>query len=83
VKNIVLRIVSLTASVLSMGVASFGQRYTQTNLVSSSPGNAPATDPQLVNPWGLSRSSGSAWWVSDEATGFSTLYNGAPTGRSD
>jgi len=35
------------------------------------------TDPQLINPWGLSRGSGSPWWISDNATGFSTLYDGA------
>ena len=36
----------------------------------------------MVNPWGLTRSSGSAWWVSDEATGVSTLYNGAGVKQS-
>jgi len=57
-------------------VASFAQHYNQTNLVSNTSGVAPVTDPQLINPWGLSRGSGSPWWVSDQATGFSTLYNG-------
>jgi uncharacterized protein (TIGR03118 family) len=33
-------------------------------------------DSHLVNGWGLARSSGSTWWVSDEATGFATLYDG-------
>ncbi len=50
--------------------------YTQTNLVSDISGKAPVTDPNLVNPWGLSRASGSPWWVSDEGTGLTTLYNG-------
>jgi len=50
--------------------------YTQTNLVSDVAGMAAVTDPHLVNPWGLSRSSGSPWWVSDNGTGLSTLYNG-------
>lgn len=40
---------------------------------------APVADPQLINPWGVSRGSGSAWWVSDNLTGVSTLYNGAGT----
>jgi hypothetical protein len=40
-------------------------------------GVAPVTDPNLVNPWGLSRAAGSPWWVSDNGTGLSTLYNGA------
>jgi uncharacterized protein (TIGR03118 family) len=34
------------------------------------------SDTHLVNPWGLSRSSGSPWWVSDNGTGLATLYTG-------
>jgi uncharacterized protein (TIGR03118 family) len=34
-------------------------------------------DPNLVNPWGMSRSSTSPWWASDNGTGLSTLYNAA------
>ena len=51
-------------------------QYLQTNLVSDVAGLAPVTDANLVNPWGLARSAGSAWWVADNATGKSTLYNG-------
>ena len=65
-----------------MGVVSFGQHYTQTNLVSNAAGLVPVTDSQLVNAWGLSRGSGSPWWVSDEAAGLSTLYNGAGAKQS-
>jgi uncharacterized protein (TIGR03118 family) len=73
-----------TTAVLALitGAACFGQHYNQTNLVSSTSGVAPVTDPQLVNPWGISRGSGSAWWVSDNATGLSTLYDGAGAKRS-
>jgi len=61
------------------------QHYVQTNLVADLPGVAPVTDPNLVNPWGLTRSPnpttagkpGSPWWVSDNNSGFSTLYTGA------
>jgi len=67
---------------LIVGSACFGQHYTQTNLVSNASGVAPVTDPQLINPWGISRGSGSPWWVSDNATGFSTLYNGAGAKQS-
>ena len=35
------------------------------------------TDPQIVNAWGLARSPGSPWWVSDQGSGWSTIYNGA------
>ncbi len=62
---------------LSLTPTAFAQHYTQVNLDSNVPGNAEAPDPQLINGWGLARSSNSAWWVSDEATGFATLYNGA------
>jgi uncharacterized protein (TIGR03118 family) len=67
---------------LIMGTACFGQHYTQTNLVSNASGVAPVTDPQLINPWGISRGSGSPWWVSDQRTGLSTLYNGAGVKQS-
>jgi uncharacterized protein (TIGR03118 family) len=53
------------------------QHYKQTNLVSNVPGVAPVTDPNLVNAWGMSRGSGTPWWVSDNGTGLTTLYNGA------
>jgi len=74
-----LRLTASTAMTLSLGVSAFGQHYTQTNLVSNTSGVAPVTDPQLVNPWGLSRGSNGDWWVSDNLTGVSTLYNGAGT----
>ncbi|HVU47927.1 MAG TPA: TIGR03118 family protein [Terracidiphilus sp.] len=52
------------------------QQYKVTGLVSDQSGAANATDPNLVNPWGLSRSSTSPWWISDNGTGLSTLYDG-------
>ena len=77
-----LRIGACTALTVITEAACFGQHYTQTNLVSNVSGVAPVTDPQLINPWGISRGSGSPWWVSDNATGFSTLYNGAGAKQS-
>jgi uncharacterized protein (TIGR03118 family) len=53
------------------------QFYRQTNLVSDQAGLAATTDANLVNPWGLISSSTSPWWVADNGTGVSTLYNGA------
>jgi uncharacterized protein (TIGR03118 family) len=49
----------------------------QTNLVSNGAVPAVTIDPNLVNPWGLARSPTSPFWVSDNGTGVSTLYNGA------
>jgi uncharacterized protein (TIGR03118 family) len=77
-----LRFGTSAALALMIGTTCFGQHYNQTNLVSNTPGVAAVTDPQLVNPWGISRGSGSPWWVSDNATGLSTLYNGAGTKQS-
>ncbi|HEY6185610.1 MAG TPA: TIGR03118 family protein [Terriglobales bacterium] len=33
-------------------------------------------DPNLLNSWGLARSATSAWWVADNHSGVSTLYDG-------
>jgi uncharacterized protein (TIGR03118 family) len=67
---------------LSLGAVAFGQHYVQTNLQANTSGAAEATDPNLVNSWGLTRTSGSTWWVSDNKTGVATLYNGPGTKQS-
>jgi uncharacterized protein (TIGR03118 family) len=61
---------------LLLSSAVFAQHYTQVNLDANVSGVAEAADPQLVNAWGLARSSGSMWWVADEAIGVATLYDG-------
>ena len=48
--------------------------FLQTNLVSSVPGLAAITDPLLINPWGISRSATSPFWVSNQGNNTSTLY---------
>ena len=50
------------------------QFYTQHSLVSD--GAVPLVDPLLVNPWGLAASTTSPWWVANNGTDSSTLYNG-------
>jgi uncharacterized protein (TIGR03118 family) len=67
----------LAAFILALSVPSltFAQHYTQTNLVSDVPAMAPTNDVNLKNAWGLTRSTSSPWWVSDNGTGVSTLYN--------
>jgi len=54
--------------------------YQQSNLVSDLPGMAARTDSHLVNPWGIASSASSPFWVADNHTGVSTLYDssGAP-----
>jgi uncharacterized protein (TIGR03118 family) len=71
-----LHIVTALSLASSMGAAAFGQHYKQTNLISNTSGSAEGTDADLVNPWGLSRTSGSVWWVADNLTGVATLHNG-------
>jgi uncharacterized protein (TIGR03118 family) len=51
--------------------------YKQRNLVSDIPGVARITDPNLVNPWGLSAGPATPVWVADNGTDVSTLYSGA------
>src|SRR5437660_848934 len=50
--------------------------YQQTNLIADTPGLAPNTDPNLINPWGLVAGPTSPFWVSDNNAGVSTLYTG-------
>ena len=74
--KVLLRVSAIAALTLVLAVFGMAQNYNQTNLVSNTAGVAPVTDPQLINSWGISRGSGSPWWVSDNQTGLSTLYNG-------
>jgi uncharacterized protein (TIGR03118 family) len=79
------RICRLTAFALSIGafpMIATAQQYKVTPLVADQSGVATATDPNLVNPWGLSRSATSPWWVSDNGTGLATLYDGTGAAKS-
>lgn len=67
------------AILLAMPALTFAQNYQQTNLVSDIASMAPQFDPNLKNPWGITRSAGGPWWVSNNNSGTSTLYNGAGT----
>jgi uncharacterized protein (TIGR03118 family) len=75
--KIFLSLAAAASLAIVVGPVAQAQHYTQVNLVANKSGVAPVTDPNLVNPWGLSRTSGSPWWISDNGTGLSTLYNGA------
>jgi len=71
-------IVIAVGALVAAGTASGSDEnhYTVHNLVSDQPGVADHTDPNLVNPWGITASSTSPWWVSDNGMDVSTLYNG-------
>jgi uncharacterized protein (TIGR03118 family) len=61
----------LVFSIAFIALSAQAQRFTRTDLVDQN------KDSNLVNAWGMSRSSTSPWWVSDNGTGLSTLYDGA------
>ena len=78
------RRVVFLALAFSMGVLALGSLkaqqydkalYMQVNLVSSGYVNAQVTDPNLINPWGVSASPTSPIWISNQATNTSTLYS--------
>jgi uncharacterized protein (TIGR03118 family) len=66
----------VAAPALAEGDTNGGRSYVQTNLVSDIPGLAAHTDANLHNPWGTSTGPGLPIWVSDNATGVTTLYDG-------
>src|SRR5690348_8428195 len=68
--------------VLSTSPLANAQCYRTPTLVSDQAGAAPHCDPALSNAWGLSISPTGPWWVSDEATGVSTLYNASGVPQS-
>jgi uncharacterized protein (TIGR03118 family) len=57
--------------------------YVQSNLVSDISGMAQVTDPNLKNPWGVSFSGASPFWVSNQATNTASVYsfNGTTVGE--
>jgi uncharacterized protein (TIGR03118 family) len=56
-------------------------QYTNVVLDSNVSGHG-HVDPLLVNGWGLAYLTGGAFWVSDEGTGWSTLYDGSGNPQS-
>ena len=80
VAAVVLTAIDAPAQAGDGGIAA--RSYVQSNLVSDIPGLAMHTDPNLRNPWGTSVGPGSPIWVSDNAAGVTTLYDGAGNARS-
>jgi uncharacterized protein (TIGR03118 family) len=70
-----LGVAAATAAASSIG-------YSQSNLVSDIPGLASFTDPNLVNPWGISFSPTTPFWIADNGTGVATLYTGVGSPQS-
>jgi uncharacterized protein (TIGR03118 family) len=74
----------LTISLTILAIALTGwlhaedaNNYQATILVSNEADEAPVVDPKLVNAWGIAANATSPWWVANNGTNSSTLYNGA------
>ena len=72
-RNLVLK-ACLGLTVLSFSSLALAQ-YKLTNLVSNQVKQARHDDPFLVNAWGLVYAPGSPFWISDNGSGWSTLYS--------
>ena len=57
-------------------------QYQLTNLTSNQVGKAAHVDPLLVNAWGLAYGPGGPFWISDQGSGWSTLYDGHGVAKS-
>jgi uncharacterized protein (TIGR03118 family) len=74
------RVIALAACcglALLLSGAALAQSYSLSYLDSNLTGKAKHVDPLLKNPWGLAYAPGGAFWLSDEASGWSTLYDGS------
>ena len=72
------RVASITFSLLlAVGTTRAGDVYVQTNLVTNNQSLVPAlqTDMNLQGAWGLSFSTTSPFWISNQASGTATLYS--------
>jgi uncharacterized protein (TIGR03118 family) len=67
---------SCVAALLILISSTAAAQYNLTNLVSNQAGSAKHTDPLLVNAWGLAYGPGGPFWISDQGSGWSTLYTG-------
>jgi uncharacterized protein (TIGR03118 family) len=73
-------LVCLLAAVFALFPANPGRAasiYQVHKLVSDILGFADNYDPKLKNPWGISLSPTSPFWISNNGTGVATLYNGS------
>jgi uncharacterized protein (TIGR03118 family) len=77
-------VLALTATFLPAAAHTTGPNvYVQTNLVANTKSfGAAVVDPNLVDPWGISLSTSSPFWISNRLSGTSTLYNGAGTANA-
>jgi uncharacterized protein (TIGR03118 family) len=61
--------------VFNSSVRGQSNSYSQKNLVSDSTGAGSVKDPNLLNPWGICVIPGNPFWIADNNSGFTTLYD--------
>jgi uncharacterized protein (TIGR03118 family) len=74
-KNAISLVGLLITLAIPSGLLAQQAGYSQTNLVSNTAGVGKTTDPQLLNPWGISVLPGEDFWIADNNSGVSTLYD--------
>jgi uncharacterized protein (TIGR03118 family) len=72
--QLVLRLTVAALTLIIFHTSAIAQ-YRQFNLVSTSSPRTPHNDPNLINGWGLAFFPTSPFWVADNGTGVSTLYD--------
>ena len=73
---------AVLSAILSTTAARAGPpEFTVTNLVADQSGHAAHLDKHLINAWGIAFAPGDFFWVNDNGTGLSTLYDG--TGKAN
>jgi len=71
-----LALTSILGAMLLTISSTAAAQYQLTNLVSNQVGTVKRIDPLLVNAWGLAYGPTGPFWISDEGSGWSTLYDG-------
>jgi len=74
-RRMIVRTLALGLALAVFSGAAMAQ-YQLSNLVSNQVGQGKHDDPLLVNAWGLAYGPGGPFWISDNGTGWSTLYSG-------
>jgi uncharacterized protein (TIGR03118 family) len=78
VEGFMKRVVLASALSLLPAVA-FAQHYNETDLVSNVAVAPVVQDANLRNAWGLVHGPATPWWIADNGTGLSTIYNASTT----
>src|SRR5215813_13402839 len=73
-RSYVIRLVAFVALLALKATSVWAISFSQTNLVSNIPGLAALTDPNLKNSWGVSFSSSSPIWISNQGTNTADLF---------